>query len=206
MSQPARTDGAVAPFTAGQELRRKALHLATATIPVLYARSVERPPLLALLGAGTAVALTIEWLRRNHTGTSALFDRFFGSLLRPHERRSLSGATWLCFSCFLAVLLLPRMPAVAAMWCATMGDSAAALAGRAWSSTRAGAAHKGKTAIGSLACLTVSAAGACLVAGYGLVPALVIGAAASVAERPTAPLDDNLRVMLASGLAAYLLT
>ena len=35
-------------------------------------------------------------------------------------------------------------------------------------------------------------------------PALVIGAVASVAERPSEPLDDNLRVMIAAGLAAYL--
>ena len=206
MSQPARADGALASFTAGQELRRKALHLATAVIPILYASRVDRSLLLVVLATGTVVALTIEWLRWNHAAAKALFERVFGSLLRPHEQRSLSGATWLCLSCLLAVLLLPRAAAVAAMWCATMGDSVAALVGRAWSGARHGADGGGKTTIGSVACWAVSAAGVFVLAGYGLIPALWIGAAAAAAERPAAPLDDNLRVMVAAGLAGYLFT
>lgn len=206
MSQPARADSALAPFTAGRELRRKALHLATAALPIFYARGMPRAPLLALLAAGTTLALVIEWLRRNHAGTNALFDRTVGGLLRPHERDSLSGATWLCLSCFLAVLLLPRAPAVAAMWCATMGDSAAALAGRAWRRVRPEGARNGKTVVGSVACWGVSALGVWLLAGYPGYAALTIAAAAAVAERPTAPLDDNLRVVLVAGLVAYLLT
>ena len=206
MSQTAPAGSVLAPFTAAQELRRKALHLATAALPIFYARGLPRASLLALLAVGTTAALAIEWLRRNHAGTSALFSRTVGQLLRPHERDSLTGATWLCLSCFLAVLLLPRAPAVAAMWCATTGDSVAALAGRAWGGTRSAGTRSGKTVVGSLACWAVSAVGVWLLAGFPGVAALTIGAAAAAAERPSAPFDDNLRVALAAGLVAYLLT
>ncbi len=206
MSQPARAAGALAPFTAGRELRRKALHLATAIVPILYSQGLARTLLLALLAVGTVVALIIEFLRQTNARASSLFNRTVGSLLRPHEQESLSGATWLCLSCFLAVLLLPRAPAVAAMWCATIGDSAAALAGRAWVSARSAGPGGGKTFVGSLACWVASALGVCLLAGFPPASAVLIGAAAAVAERPAAPLDDNLRVVLVAGIVGLLLT
>ena len=206
MSRPARSDGALAPFTAGKELRRKALHLATAVVPVLYARGLPRESLLFLLAIGTLAALAIEWLRRVHPGSRSLFNHTVGSLLRPHERDSLSGATWLCLSCFLAVLFLPAVPAVAAMWCATIGDSIAALTGRAWSGLRNAQAPIGKTLVGSLACWGVSAAGVWWLTGIPAASALTVGAAAAVAEYPSAPFDDNFRVMLVAGVVALLLT
>jgi dolichol kinase len=131
----------------------------------------------------------------------ARFDHWFGALLRPGERHALTGATWLCLSCFVMVVLAPAPVAIAAMWCATIGDPAAAIVGRALS--REGGR---KTWAGSIACLVGSALGVWWLTPLGPIAACAVGLAAALAERPAAPLDDNVRVTLVTGAVTLLLS
>ena len=132
-----------------------------------------------------------------------MFERSFGAIERPHERRSITGATWLSLACLVAVLVFARNAAIAALWCATVGDPAASLSGK-WVAGKS-AENAGKTLTGSLACLTVSFGGVWMVAGYSPLSAAMIAAAATIVEAWPVRLDDNVRVAAAAGAIAQLL-
>ena len=177
-----------------REITRKLLHLATALNPVGYHFGLPAQWISRALALAALVALGVEWLRWNNTTVGMRFTTWFGALLRPRERHHLTGATWLCLSCLAAVVLLPAPAAIAAMWCATIGDPAAAIVGRAL-------ARQGghKTWAGSLACLVCSAIGVWWLTPLAPLAAVLVGTVAAVAERPQGPLDDNIRVTLATG-------
>jgi dolichol kinase len=141
-----------------RELARKALHLTTVVIPVAYDRGASRETVATVLAVASGLALVIEAARRTSMPFGAMFDRRFGALLRQRERTAFTGATWLALSCFGAVLLLSRHAAIAALWCVTVGDPAAAIAGRAWKTAHppASGMDSGKSFIGSLACAAAS--------------------------------------------------
>ena len=190
-----------------REFVRKSLHLSAAVFPIAYGAGVQRRQLLWALAVAGAIALTVEALRHTNEKFAGLFDRTAGLLTRPAEQRSVTGATWLVLSCLVAVAVLSRQAAVAALWCATVGDPAATIAGRTWTMRRAHDPEVGrKTLIGSLACALVSFAGAWQVAGYAPVLAVVIAVAATIAEGMPVHVDDNIRVMAAAGSIAQLLT
>lgn len=178
------------------------LHLLSALVPVAYAYGAGREPLLLLLGGAVVVALAVELLRRISASARAVFERWTGSLLRDYERDGLTGATWLAISLFAAITLLPREPAVAAMWSAAAGDPAAALVGKAWHARGGGPYGSGRTVAGSFAMFCVSGLGARLLAGFNPAGAILIGAAAAVAERAGGRVDDNVTATLGAALAA----
>jgi dolichol kinase len=200
------------PATLRHELARKAIHLASSAVPVAYAAGLARPVLLAALGAAGATAVGVELARRRSARARAAFDGAVGVLLRPHERERWSGATWMCAAYALAVAAFPRAEAVAAMLAVAVGDASAAVVGRAAGARRARRAAAagappppgGKTWEGSLACAAATALAALLVARLPAAGALACGAAAAAAERPDGPLDDNVRVAVAAGAAAWL--
>ncbi|MFI5231234.1 MAG: diacylglycerol/polyprenol kinase family protein [Gemmatimonadales bacterium] len=207
MAPTGRTVAAGPALVLRHELVRKSLHIATAIFPVAYSLGAPRRTLLPLLVAVVAIALAMETARRTSTAGRAAFDRLFGTLTRAHEKQSVTGATWLALSCLVAVALLRREAAVAALWCATVGDPMAGIAGRLWAraSTVRSPEPGRKTLVGSLACATASFAGVWVLAGYALIPAVAIAVAATVAEALPVRLDDNIRVAGAAGIVAQLL-
>jgi dolichol kinase len=195
------------PLPARREAVRKALHLAVAVVPVVYSLGAGRTMLLWSLAAFGGVALVIEASRLSNSTFSVAFGRTFGSLSRPHEEHSITGATWLLLSCFVAVLVLSRQSAIAAMWCGTVGDPAATIVGRSWTMLRPpdGIGGTRKTIAGSAACAAASFAGVWPLAHCSPAAAAVIALAAAVAERLPVDLDDNIRVVAAAGIAARLI-
>lgn len=189
-----------------REAVRKGLHLSVATVPVLYAGGLSRETIEALLAAAASVALTMEIARRVSPAAGSAFQRFFGSLLRNRERTGTTGATWLLVSSLAAVLVLSRSAAIATLWCVTVGDPAATLAGRAyraWSGAHPGPA---KTPAGSAACFAVSLVGSWRLAHLSLGAAAVVALAVTMAERAPVALDDNVRVAVAAAATAWLLS
>lgn len=176
-------------------------------VPVAYAIGAPRLVLGALLGFASALALLIELLRRVDAPTEVRMNRAVGSLMREHEKESITGATWLLLSCLVAVLVLSRGAAVAALWCVAIGDPAAAIAGRWWTARRESHARTkgGKTIVGTLACAAASFGGVWMLAGYPPMAAVIIAAAGAAAEAIPLRLDDNILVTGAAGAAAQLL-
>jgi dolichol kinase len=189
------------------EFVRKALHVSAALIPIAYSLGVPRGALEMLLVITSTLALLIEGLRHASATADATVNRAFGSLMREHEKRSITGATWLALSCLIVVVVLSRGAAVAALWCVTVGDPVATIAGRGWTASRWARprARSGKTVAGTLACAAVSFAGVWMLAGYSPAAAAVIAAAGAAAEAIPWRLDDNVVVAGAAGATAQLL-
>lgn len=192
-------DGAGLPFR--RELTRKALHILSTAVPIAYAAGLARSVVVWGLISALAIAAGVEVMRVRSARALSLFDAGVGSLLREHERHSVSGATWLTIALLTAAAFFPRDIAIAAMCAVSLGDAAAAIVGRtlahAYSAQR-------KSFVGSVACLTASAIGARTIADFAWPEALIAGILASLAERPRRPLDDNVRITIAVGCGILL--
>jgi dolichol kinase len=186
-----------------RELARKAIHLLSAAAPLLYATGVlPRRYLVWLLAWLLALAVVVELGRARVAAARGVFDRWVGMLLRPHERDRWAGATWLLAAFLGVVLLLPAPLAIAAMWAVAVGDACAAIVGRAFGRVRPGGG--GKSLEGALACFAATYVGALAVARLTAVEAGVAALAATLAEWPSRPADDNVRIALAVGGALTL--
>ena len=206
MAPTSRTVAAGQELALRHELIRKSFHLAAAVFPVAYSLGMPQRILVESLSVVATVALATEMLRRTSAPGRAAFDRVFGSLTRGHEKQSVTGATWLALSCLAAAALLSRQAAIAALWCATVGDPVAAIGGRLWSLTKTRAGEPAvKTLAGSLSCAAASFAGVWMLAGYSPAAAALVAATATAAEAIPVRLDDNVRVTGAAGIVAQLL-
>lgn len=188
-----------------RELARKALHLATALLPIAWALDwIARATVLMLLGAAVVVALSVEFARHRRQAFGAWFDARFGVLLRRHEATELSGATWLALGMWSAAILVPAGAAIAALWAGAVGDASAAIFGRTAAALRKRPAD-GKSAVGAAAAAIATAAGVLWLTEATRWEALCLGGIAALAEWPARPGDDNLRVVLSVAFAATLL-
>lgn len=196
----ATAGAAEVPVSWYQELGRKAIHLTALAIPVGY-YFVGEPLGRLILVILTGASFLIEVLRLNDPRIRSFFYIFFGRLVREHERYNLLGGTYLLLSSLICVYAFSKPVAVAALAFLIVGDTMAALVGRAVGRVRI----FGKTLEGSLACLAT-----CLVIGW-IIPGLpwrvmVVGALmATLIELLPIPLDDNLRIPLAAGFAMTLM-
>lgn len=196
------TGGSVA-AARSHELPRKTLHLTTASVPLALWLGMPQRIVATGLVALFGLACVVELARRRSPAIARRFDGTVGSMLRPHEvQRGITGATWLLAAFALTTLAAPLAAAIAATWAGAVGDSSAAVAGRAWRRWHPGT---GKTLAGSIACLVMTALGAWWLAGVGPAAAFGLGAVAAAVERPAIAVDDNLRVTLGVAIAAMLL-
>jgi dolichol kinase len=184
----------------GAETARKLIHLGTIGIPVLV-WFLPRPYAVALVASGAAIAVATEWARAEIPWVRLRFLRGTRRLLRRHERRRWSGATYLALAYLLATLVFPRSVAVAAMLYAGLGDAVAGLVGRHWGRHRVAT---GKSWEGAGAGMVVNIVVGATIPGIGLPAAIVGGLAAAAIEMAPLPLDDNLRVSLGGGVVLWL--
>lgn len=181
-----------------RELARKAIHLSSAAVPITLAFGIDRRVALLALGALALTAIAVEAARALLPAAALRFEALFLPLLRAHESRRLTGATWLLVAMFAAVLLFPRGVAITATWAAAVGDAAAALIGMRFGRVRS--TRDGKSLEGSVACLLATLAGAMLLAHAGFAVSLLAAVAATIAERFPWPRDDNIRIVAAVGV------
>ena len=191
------------------EAHRKAIHLACIVLPLglLYewlpwprGKAEWRWFLIAL----TLTAIAIDVIRIHDHRVRRFFTRFFGELIREHERFNLLGSTYLLIAALLAVEMFPQRVAAAALGFTILGDGMAALVGKGWGRRRFFNKSLEGAAGGLVACLGWAA----FLAGTGLLPWSVAVAAAIVAslvELLPIPLDDNLGITLFAGYAMKLL-
>jgi dolichol kinase len=188
----------------GSELARKAIHFAAIVVPLAYLYGwISKHALRDLLLAATVVSIGIELLRLHEPRVKMYFRQFLGNLIRRHEKRSLLGSTYLLIAALVSVMIFPREICVAALGALILGDTAAALVGKAWGRIHLFGSRK--TLEGSLACLAVSFLFAWKVTNLPLDVALVGATVATLFEILPLPLDDNFAVPLSAGFAMILM-
>lgn len=184
------------------EAPRKAIHLASIVIPlgILYFPMFVSRRVLMLF----ALALLVTDLVKIHQPKLRnYFTHFFGHLIRRHERTEVTGSTYMLVSALLATYLFDREVAAASMIFLIIGDTLAAMVGKAVGRTPL----FGKTVEGFLAGFVSS-----FLVAWAIVPSLGVfhilaGAfVGAVVEILPIPVDDNFRIPLLSGLVLQLLT
>jgi len=159
-----------------------------------------------LLGMVCFAIVVVDFLRLHVNGIKEAFILFFGSFLRRHEIRRLSGASYLLLGCLITSLLYGKPIVVAACSYIIVGDTFAAIFGQNIKSPRI---FQKKTILGSFGFLAASMASAFVLHNLtdGLpLSYLIIGAlAASIFEALPLPLDDNFSVPIITGFVMSLL-
>jgi dolichol kinase len=191
------------------ELGRKSIHLTFILLPLQMVFEVLAWPRSNadyrrfLLGLGI-VFLAIDYLRVHDRRFRLVFRYFFRGMVREHEAFTLLGSSYLVLAAIVAVTILPRPVAAAALGFTILGDAAAAMVGKGWGRTPL----FGKTLEGALGGLATCFAWAALVhltTGLPWAVAAVGALTASLVELLPIPIDDNLGMTLIAGFAMRLL-
>lgn len=194
------------------EFARKAIHLSSLLIPVIYC-SISRELALLILIPLTAGFLLVDILKNFIPAVSAWYHGTFGSMLRHHELQRdmlhLNGASWVTLSALILVACFPKMIAIAAFAMLSVSDTMAALVGRKFGRHR----FCSKSLEGSLAFLASSIVVAAIVPVISMPAGIAMSVAGMFAEALEFriggfKIDDNITVPLASastGVAYYAL-
>lgn len=180
------------------ETLRKSIHLGSLVIPLSYRYLLgyNRRLGFSLLLISLIISLVIEFNRFWQRSFRKTFHRIFGMILRRHELKDFTGATYLLFASVLCFAFYEPRIAAASIAFLSIGDTFAALVGLNFG--RRKFLNNKKSLEGSLACFV-----SCVIFGIWWLgdPRMVIpGAiAATIAELCTIPLDDNIKIPLIAG-------
>lgn len=115
------------------EILRKAIHLCSLSIPVIY-YFITKELALKILIPLLILSLIIDLGRYYFKPIQDFFYNIFGFLLRRHEKdhkkKNLNGATYVLISAVLVILIFPKIFVVTSFSILIIGDIAAALVGR----------------------------------------------------------------------------
>jgi len=191
------------------EIVRKAIHLFSLSIPIIY-YFVTRKTGLYLLLPITAAFILIDLARYYVPSVAQLFYRWFGWLLRRHEtdikQKRLNGASNVLIAALLCVLIFPKVIVINAFTILIISDTTAALFGRRFGKHR----FLAKSLEGSLA-FFITAVIVILIAPKinGTIGEYIIGiiaaAIGTVVEALPIKIDDNISIPLTIGFSLWCL-
>ncbi len=120
-------------ITMKNEIVRKSIHLTSIGIPIIY-YFVTRETMLILVAPAAALALVTDVVRFRAPKIDTIFRRWFGPILRPHERSAekpkMNGATFVLLSAVFCILIFPKAITITAFTVLIVSDTAGALIGR----------------------------------------------------------------------------
>jgi len=178
------------------EAPRKAVHLTMIVIPlaILYLDIVWVRRTLMAVGL---LLVVVDLFKIHQPRLRTYFTRFFGRLIRQHEHVDITGSTYMIVSALLVTYLFEPPVAAAAYTFLIVGDTVAAIVGKAFGRTPL----FGKSLEGFLGGFAASFLAAwLLVPELPWAPLLVAAFAGSVVEVLPIPVDDNFRIPLIAGL------
>ena len=192
------------------EVLRKAIHLCSLSIPIVY-YFITRELALEILVPLTIFSLVMDLSRYYFKPLSEVFYKIFGFMLRKHEKdakkKNLNGATYVLISAVLVVAIFPKVFAVTAFAVLIIGDIAAALIGRKYGQTRfLFKSLEGTLAFFVFSCIVIlvtpKVEGNTLEFIIGFI-AVAVGAIAENISHGWA--DDNLTIPVSIGITMWLL-
>ena len=191
------------------EVARKAIHLSSLSIPVIYWFISRELALLLLLPLFSGFFL-IDLLKNFFTPVSIWYHKTFDSMLRTHEltqaKNHLNGATYIVMAALLLVLFFPKIIAVAAFSLVAVSDTLAAIIGKSFGKHRFGQKSvEGSAAFFLSALIVVS-----IVPGLNLFIGVIMAITATLTEAfmvrvGAFKIDDNLSIPLSSAIVGTLL-
>lgn len=191
------------------ELARKAIHLSSLSIPIVYS-FISTSTALKLLVPLTLVFGLADVVRLLSPRFRRLYHDWFGWLLRAHEKndgeKRLNGATYVLLSATIGILLFPKVIIITAFAILIVSDSVAALVGRKFGRHP----FMKKSLEGTFGFFVSAVAVVCLAPKVSYVPAeYAIGVAAAfvgaVVEAMPIALDDNLSIPFSIGAVMWLM-
>ncbi len=176
------------------EAFRKLTHMGALVIPIGYyflgSGIVQICLIFALL-----CALAVEYIRLFGQEKAKIFVyRFMGIMTRPHEKKKLTGATYILLGSIITIALFDKPVALAAISFIIVGDTAGALIGRIWGKVR----YRNKSLEGSISFFLACSVVAALVPGISFWVKIIGAIAATIVEAITLHIDDNLIVPITS--------
>lgn len=193
----------------GAELARKAIHLCSLSIPIVY-YYIPQTTALAILIPLTLIAAGSDYARFRFPAFGTFYSTYLGWLLRSHERdhdqKRFNGATYVLLSAVLCVLLFPKVITITAFAILIISDTLAALVGRKYGRRRFLSKSLEGAAAFLLSALVVVAFTPKILYLPGEYIIGVIGAlVGTVVESASIAIDDNLSIPLAIGAVMWLM-
>jgi dolichol kinase len=190
------------------EVARKAIHLSSLSIPVIYCHISRELALLLLVPLFTGFFL-VDMLKNFVAPVSVWYHTTFDSMLRTHEiqkeKNHLNGATCITLSALLLVLFFPKVIVVASFSMVAISDTLAAIVGKAFGKHRFGQ----KSIEGSAAFFLSAMVIVLVVPGINPFIGLAMAVFATVTEAFVVRIggfriDDNLTIPLVSAMVGIL--
>ena len=182
---------------------RKAIHLFSLVIPALYWYVVpSQKTASVIIVFFTLIFILFDYLRFKSKTIKLFFSLFFDKMLKDHELKGkLTGASWVMISSSMVIVLFSKEVAVISLVFLSIGDTAAGLFGRNYGKARIG----NKTFEGFIAGFF-----SCLIISFFYKPlqfsVTALGAFFGMLfETLPLPLDDNLKIPIASSVALSIL-
>ncbi|MBD3233779.1 MAG: hypothetical protein GF315_08660 [candidate division Zixibacteria bacterium] len=188
-------------ITYRNEVYRKLIHLGSLSMPIGY-HLFGKIPSIIIISFALLVSLYIDLSRIYSLPGKQFLINLIGPVLREHEFERLGGAFYILLAGLIAIIFLDVPTAAAAMGFVIVGDVAAALTGRRWGETRLPGTRKSLE--GSIGCLLACILVAYVAPGVPFIVGLAGAVVATIAEAYSGVIDDNIAVVIASGLVMYL--
>jgi dolichol kinase len=185
------------------EINRKIIHFSSILIPASYLWFIKDQYVMILLLSGlTILALSLELLRNKLNFVNSLFNNIFFKMLRKNEQLGkLTGATWMLISSLIITVFFPIYIVVPALIYLSVGDSFAAIIGKAYPYGKLGK----KSITGTISGFIFSSIFALLVNVTLPVHIIILGSLiAMIVEASPIKLNDNLTIPIISALSMKL--
>jgi len=193
------------------EVARKAIHLSSISIPVIY-YFITREIALLLLVPLFAGFFLVDLLKNFYPPVAKWYHSTFDAMLRTHELEEkpyLNGATYITMGALLLVLFFPKIIVIASFAMVSVSDTFAAIIGKAFGKHRFGE----KSVEGSIAFFLASLGIVAVVPELNIFIGLVMAITATVTEAfmvriGNYKIDDNLSIPIVSasvGILCYML-
>ncbi|HCV43207.1 MAG TPA: dolichol kinase [Bacteroidetes bacterium] len=191
------------------ELARKAIHLSSLSIPIVYCFFPKSTVLAILVPLALLFGVT-DIARHLFPAFRQFYHRLFGWLMRAHEKdekeKRLTGATYVLLSAVIGILIFPKVIIITAFAIMIVSDTVAALFGRKFGRHP----FLRKSLEGTLAFFVSAVVVVCFAPKVGYVPAeYLVGFVAafigSVVEAMSIAIDDNLSITFSIGGVMWLM-
>ena len=187
--------------TSGAQPWRRLFHATTGVLVVLALEVVGIPMnvVVTLLAIALVLLLASDLARARKPEVNALFFRIFQHLASPRDASGLASSTWYTLGMLIVLALFPRAAAISAILVLAIADPVASYCGRRWGRIPLlGGSLEGSLLFTTIALLI-------LVPRHGVLAAVVTALCATIAERVSWPLDDNVTVPVTTAaiLTAY---